>query len=78
MNAERGAYWTVSSPDIPVYGYGSTPRQAMDGLACAVMTAIRMMQRPDLPSDDQSKAVLEEFVDLERPCPDPDAKRCGD
>lgn len=75
LTVVRDAHWTVSSPDIPVCGAGATPREAMDALASAVVNVAGLFRSSDM---DDAEAAFSRFLDQGRPCPDSEARRCGD
>ncbi len=49
----------------------------MDDLAEHLVEAVGKIRLRE-PTDDPMRALFSEYIDLDRPCPDPDVKLCGD
>ena len=61
-----------------MHGSGPTPGEALDDLVSALLEVIEMIRRREVSENDPLRTLFSEFVDLNRPSPDPDAKVCGD
>ena len=77
ITARKDIFWSVSASDLPLRGSGATPREAMDDLAGHLVEAVGKL-RIRGSGDDPMRALFSEYIDLGRPCPDPDVKLCGD
>ena len=77
ITARKDVFWSVSASDLPVRGSGATPREAMDDLADHLVEAVGKLRIRES-EDDPMRALFSEYIDLDRPCPDPDVKLCSD
>ena len=77
ITARKDVFWSVSASDLPVRGSGATPREAMDDLADHLVEAVGKLRNRES-TDDPMRALFSEYIDLDRPCPDPDVKLCSD
>ncbi len=78
LMASRSEVWSVTSPDIQVSGHGASPEEALDDLVSAIVAAVGSIRNRRGSVNDPARAMFSRYIDLERPCPDPDVKRCGD
>lgn len=76
--ASKDAAWSVSVPDLRVNGHGATPEEALDDLASAIVTAVGSIHNCRTSTDDSARALFSRYIDLDRPCPDPDVRVCSD
>ena len=78
LTAIKGVLWSVSASDLGLIGSGTTPEEAMDDLASAIEEAVDSIRDHGASVNDRMRVVISGYVDLDRPCPDPDVELCGD